>query len=61
MRVSKCIELYNPTMCSLLYVNYILIKFLKIKTIDPVPVKKPLIFIAENQEDPYFLTVKEYL
>lgn len=49
------------TMCSLLSINYASIKFLKNKTIDPVPVKKPFIFIAEDQEDPHFLAVKEHL
>lgn len=49
------------TTCSLLSINYASMKFSKNITIDPVPVKKPFIFSAEDQEDPHFLAVKEHL
>lgn len=51
MQVSKRIKLYSLNYVQIIVCQLYLSQVLKNKTIDTLPVKKPLIFIVEDQED----------
>ena len=50
MQVSKHIKLYSLNYVQIIVCQLYLSQVLKNKTIDTLPVKKPLIFIVEDQE-----------